>query len=524
MSDSGKGNLSRSAAASFLGIFGSRIFGLLRDMVMSAYWGGSGAAQAAFHLAFAIPNTFRGLFGEGAFTAAFVPAVTEKLSLDDREGAWRLAERTISLQGTALFLLIAFVSLVCWGVGQFLPADTREHIVLTFRILPLLLPYALLICVTGAFAGILNSLRSFAVPNANPILFNLVQIGTLFLLWKLGWKNNEPRSLYLFCFCILIAGLLQMVALMIACRRRGFVFHFHLDVQDSEVRGVVSRFLPATLGSGAALVNQLIDKCLVGILGAQAVAAMAYSQRIVYVPVGLFGVAMGIVSLPAMTAARVKNDQELLASHMDSAARQILFMSLPCAILFGALAKPILSLFFQRGAFTADDVAACAQAFLFYLPGIPAFCLMKIAINPHYANKDTTTPVRVSLCCIALNLILNLILMHPLRQGGLALATSITSWCNFLVVTYLGRKYLPAWKMRTTFYGALRLLLAAVLCGICAWLTYHHLAFSWNLLRLLCACGVGGLAYLLACILLRAPEWRDLLLACCRRRNHKEER
>ena len=126
MSDSGKENLSRSAVASFLGIFGSRISGLARDMVMSAYWGGSGVQQAAFLLAVAIPNTFRSLFGEGAFTAAFVPAVTEKLTQEDREGAWRLAERTISLQATILFLLVAFASLICAGVASYLPAGTRD--------------------------------------------------------------------------------------------------------------------------------------------------------------------------------------------------------------------------------------------------------------------------------------------------------------------------------------------------------------------------------------------------------------
>ncbi|MBQ6470357.1 MAG: murein biosynthesis integral membrane protein MurJ [Victivallales bacterium] len=522
--------------ASFCGIFLSRVFGLLRDILFARFWGGTGTSQAAFNLAFSIPNMFRGLFGEGAFTAAFVPAISQKLEAGDREGAWRLAERTISLQGIALLALVAVSSLVSLLLLAVTPAEARPHIGLTFRILPLLMPYALLICLAGSFGSILNALRSFLLPSVNPILFNLCQIGAILLL-GMYWGNEDLTALYLFCGSVLLAGVLQMATLMYACYRQGFHFHFRVDLHDSEVRSVLSRFVPGAIGAGTSQLNQFLDKVLVGWLGAKAISALTFSQHLVYVPVGVFGVAIGNVCLTDISRAVARQDDLETSECLDFGLRQVLFLSLPCAVLFGVLSHQVIGLLFEHGAYTAEATRECVWALCFYLPGLPAFCMHKVASVPHHASGDTTTPVRISMGCIALNLVLNLALIMPLRQGGLALATSICSWVNVLILLQLARRRARLWQVWRTARAGLGLLTAAGVAGVLAW----H-ALSWmpvpqetpailnrlcdsrtlgNVLRLAGGGLAGAIGYLLACLLLRRPEPRELFSAIRSRRQSR---
>lgn len=521
----GRSSMGRSMVVNFLGIFCSRVFGLARDMMMTWYWGGSGAAQAAFHLAFSIPNMFRSLFGEGAFTAAFVPAVSSKLEEGDRQGAWRLAERVISLQICALLAVVLLVSGISGLLFVFFADSVKDHVGLTFKILPVLMPYALLICLAGSFASILNSLRNFALPSLNPVIFNICQIAALIALGCIGMKNDEPGALYWFCASVLLAGALQIVSLMLACRRHGFAFHFHPVWNDPEVRGVCMRFLPGTIGAGASQINQLFDKIMVAWLGPLAVSSIAYSNHLVYMPVGLFGVAMGVVCLTNMSRAASRNDQAEMASSMDFALRTVLFLSLPCAVLFGVLAEPIVRLMYQRGAYTDEAVGACVWALVCYLPGLPAFCCLKVATNPHHANKDTLTPVKVALVCIGLNLILNLALLLPMRQGGLALSTSICSWVNVIALLVLARKYVKQWRFGSTIRSGAALLFASAVGGVAAFYLLHSIPIPKGLTGwhaqfwTVAICGIGGyMAYIITCLAMRRPELRELLASVRKRK------
>lgn len=515
--------IGRSWLIGTAGILASRVFGLVRDIVLAWYWGSTGVMQAAFNVAFAIPNMLRALFSEGAFAAAFVPMIAAKLGDGDRAGAWRLAERAISLQATVLAAITLLAAGCCGATYAFLPETASEHVRLTFLILPILMPYALFICLAGAFASILNALRQFALPALNPILFNVVQIATVLLLYPL-WRMDELPALIVFCLSILLAGLLQMLSLMLICRRRGFIFHFQPAWNDPEVRQFCAKVLPAILGNSVQQCNNLIDKALVMYLGPAAIGALAYSQHLVYLPTGIFGVAMGVVCLTSLSQAWNRGSLEEMASSLDFALRQMLFLTIPCAILGAVLAEPIIRILFQRGAFNEEAVRECAWALRFYLPGLPAFCLAKVAITPHNARKDTATPVKVSMVCIGINLILNLILMQFLRQGGLALSTSLCSWLNVLALLWLCRGHLPQWQAAATARAAVPMLAAAVLSGLAAWLTANLTAdrladwpaFAAQSGILLAGAAAGGMAYLAACVLLRCPEPRQL--ASCRKR------
>lgn len=494
------------------GIFGSRLSGLLRDIIMAAYWGGTGVMQAAFQVAFAIPNMLRALFGEGAFTAAFVPMLSAKIATIGPAEAWRLAERAISAQALILGLLSVIAAIASMLIHALLPIDVAAHVRVTFLILPLLMPYAMLICMVGAFSSFLNCQRRFVLPALVPVIFNLVQIGAILLIC-VHWSSEELKPLLIFCGGIILAGLLQLLAVIIGCRRQGFVFHFRLDWRDRDLGVLGRRIAPGLLGAGVAQVNNLVDKALAMILGPAAIGALNYSQHLVYLPTGIFGVAMSVVCLPSLSRAFARKDYDEMASSLDFALRQMLWLTLPCAVLFGVLAEAIIRLLFFRGAFTDEAVRECAWALHFYLLGLPAFSCAKIAANAHHAQQDTSTPVKIAMICVAANLPLNIILMQFLRQGGLALSTSICSWLNVLLLLRLARRSLPAWRPQQTVRAGLILSVLSGIAGIAAHLAVQSISvdallspFWTQAAKSAVGLLVGGLCYLCLCYLCRRPE------------------
>ncbi len=529
VSDEGESN--RSLGRSMLTVSGmtfcSRIFGLLRDVCMAWYWGGTVDTQAAFQVAFAFPNSLRALFGEGAFNQAFVPILAESLSTKDREQAWLLAERAISLQLTALLACVLAVSAISLGCLAFSPPDTALRVRMTLMILPVLMPYALFICLTGAFSSVLNCLKKFLLPALVPILFNLVQIASILLL-ALFWKHDEFAALLFFSLGAILAGLLQLLAVMLAARRQGFVFHFNPTWHCPEVKLLCINILPGLVGAGVMQINSLVDRILGLWLGSAAVGALNYSQHLVYLPVGVFGVAMGVVCLPSMSRAWALRQEEEMVSSINYALRIVLFLALPCATLLGALSNETITLLFARGAFTPEAVRECSWTLNFYLIGLPAFCCAKVATNPFHARKDTRTPVKIAMFCMLLNLILNLILMQFLRQGGLALSTSICSWVNVALLLTWNRRLLPAWKAEPVLKAALIMAFNALIAGLLAWITGQGLLRNMEqmpeslvfLKNLLCLAGgglAGTLTYLLATRLTARPELPELLQALRKR-------
>lgn len=516
-------SLNKSMWTTSAGIFGSRITGLLRDIVMAGYWGGTGVMQAAFQVAFAIPNMLRALFGEGAFTAAFVPMLSAKTTTANPAEAWRLAERSISAQALILGLFVVLGSIASTIIHALLPADTAEHVRVTFLILPLLMPYALLICMVGAFSSFLNCQRRFALPALVPVILNVVQIATILLIC-IHWSITELTPLLMFCGGIILAGLLQLLAVIIACRRLGFVFHFRLDWRDPDISTLGRRIAPGLLGAGVAQVNNLVDKALAMILGPAAIGALNYSQHLVYLPTGIFGVAMSIVCLPSLSRAFARKDYDEMAESLDFAMRQMLFLTLPCAVLFGVLAEPLIRMLFFRGAFSDEAVRECAWALYFYLLGLPAFSCAKIAANAHHAQQDTATPVKIALICVAANLPLNIILMQFLRQGGLALSTSICSWLNVVLLLRLARRSLPTWQPMQTILSGATLTALAGIGGVVAFFAARAIAtLAWpapfwtNAAMTIGATTAGGLCYLALCALCRRPEMGTITVFLRRR-------
>ncbi len=516
--------ISRSMFLVTGGVLASRVLGLVRDILFARVWGAQ-VGLAAFLIAFTVPNLLRALFGEGAFSAAFVPVLSHRLERDGEDRAWTAASSVITVLGTVLAGVVfcgVLAAVVMRGV-----AGRNELARLTLDLLPWLLPYAFFICLVGAFAGVLHTLRRFAVPSLSSALLNLALIGgTAWAALSVGRGDGGGASVWVLVWAVLIAGCLQLGVQVFFCRHAGYRFRFVPRLGAPEVGEVARLMAPALVGAGVVQLNVAVDRLLGGWLGASATTSLYYSQRLVYLPVGLFGVALGIVALPAMSRAAARDDPGELLSHLRYALRHAVFLSLPAVVLFAVSGRPVIRLLFERGKFDATAVAATAWALQFYVPGIPAFVAAKIAVAPYYARKDTATPVRVAALCLGLNVVLNLILMQFMAQGGLALSTSICSFLNVALLLNGLRRDLGPLGLKRTLPDLGR----TAACGAAAAAAAVGLVVFWpaamrgegtllrRFLAVACSAGVIAAVYAGTAAVLGCPELRELLGAVRHRR------
>lgn len=501
------------------GIFGSRVLGLARDMTF-AYVFGTGRALAAFVIAFTFPNLLRTLFGEGAFNNVFVPLFSADRECLGREAAWARACRVVSVLAVVLAALVPVTAAVVVAIR---PWVDDELALLVLRLTPALMPYAFLVCLAGAFGGILNSIGRFGVAAYSPAIMNVMLVaGALSFARFGGAGGTADGGVWTLAAAVLVAGVVQLSWHMVACARNGLRFRFNPEFSDPLVQRVGRLMVPVLIGSGVVQLNVVVDRLLAGVLGSAATTSLYYSQRLVYLPVSLFGVAMGTVALPALSRAWTAGEMDTMRRSFGRALSLVLFLSVPAVALLGALAHPVVRLLFERGDFDVASTRETVWALLFYLPGIPVFACAKVAVTPFYARQDTRTPVRVAVACLGLNVVLNLVLMQFLAQGGLALATSICSCVNVGVLLWLAFRSLDGGgrEARLLLWRALRMALAgiivfAVAVTVLSWLPTDD-ALPMKIVRVVVPALAGGAAYLLIC----GVSFRDELLAVSLRRSN----
>ncbi|MFA4944752.1 MAG: murein biosynthesis integral membrane protein MurJ [Lentisphaeria bacterium] len=511
--------MGRSMRVVSLGVLLSRLLGLARDMAFARVWG-TGLGMSAWVFAFTIPNLFRALFGEGAFTSAFIPIFSAELVGRGKEAAWRAACRVVSVLAVVLGGLTLLAMVACWCLAPFLAKPVFQK---GLELTPALLPYAVLVCVAGALAGVLNTLKRFTVPAFTPLLLNLLLLAAAGVAWLANRHDGQPQKWIVATIpAVLLAGFLHVwIHLQVVRRREGLRFRFDPDFQAPEVRKIMTLMAPVMVGTGMIQLNVLVDRLLAGWLGEAAITSLYYSQRLIYLPVGLFGVAASVVLLPAMARAWAAGDQPALLRDLRYSLRHVWFMSLPMAVMLGWLGRESLDLMFGGGRFDEASLHATWWALVWYVPGIPFFALVKPAAAAFHARQDTRTPVRVAWGCMLLNLALNLTLMWPMRQGGLALATSLSSGANLALLLILFRRQTGLAALGPALPAFGRVALAAATMIPAAWaagrLAHWFLPLGWNpraflvkgwLLALPLAAGYG--AFLLAALLLRCAEVGEL--------------
>jgi putative peptidoglycan lipid II flippase len=450
----------------------SRLTGFLRYIVLAAVLG-AGPVADAFFVALRLPNHFRAIFAEGAFNAAFVPAYARLHATKAGEGAKLFADRVftlllmsqIALLAVALVFTPAVISLLAPGF-----ADDPGRFALAVELARITFPYLLLVTVVTLYGGILNSLHRFAAAASAPVLLNLTMIVTLAL------AAFFPTAGHAAAWGVLIAGVLEVLLVGADAQRAGVLPRLAWPGWQEDLRRFFKALGPAVIGSAGLQIALFADTIIASFLAAGALSALYYADRINQLPIGVIGIAAGTVVLPEM-ARRLAAGEEGAARHAQSRAIELtLLLSIPCFIAFLLVPELIMRALFMRGAFTSADALAAAHTLAAYALGLFPFVLIRSVSATFLARGDTATPVKAALIAVAVNVAFKLALMGPLAQVGLALATSIGAWVNFVLVVWFARRAgliaLDPALSRTLG----RLALAAVALAGALWLGRHWLS------------------------------------------------
>jgi putative peptidoglycan lipid II flippase len=508
----------------------SRVLGLVRDALFARYIGATFASDA-FLIAFRLPNMFRALFAEGAFSAAFIPMFNKK-SAEDGGGmpvALRFAEDALSVLLPVLIVMMIVIEIYAWPVTLALSGGfngiSRDQFAFAVMLSQITFPYLLLISLVSLLGGILNSIHKFWVNAAAPILLNLTLIGALLLFHThdpLLTARNQAVA-------VTVSGVLQLAWLVLACRRNGVGLRLRWPRLTPDVRKLLALIWPAAAGAGAVQINLVVSTALAAsLLPAGSVSYIYYADRLNQLPLGLIGIGLGTVLLPTVS--------RLLSSGRDAEAMETqnrglelaLFFTLPATVALIVCGVPIIAALFQHGKFTATDSLATAQALAAFSIGLPSYILVKVLTPGYYARHDTKTPVRFAMLSILVNLLLNLAFILPLKHVGPPLATALSSTINVWMLYATLRKrghFEPDARLRRR---ALRLAGAALLMGgamyflddrFTPYITGPTLT-RW--LAMMALVATGGLVYATACFVLRAYLPSDLKAALTRRPRRAE--
>ncbi|WP_447554105.1 murein biosynthesis integral membrane protein MurJ [Vreelandella sp. EE22] len=412
----------------------SRVMGLVRDVVVAMLLGAGNGADA-FFVAFKIPNFLRRLFAEGAFNQAFVPVLSEYSTQRSREEIRELLN-AVAGSLTALLALITALAMLAapWLIWVFAPGFGRdpEKLALTADMLRLTFPYLLLISLTAFSGSVLNTWNRFAVPAFTPVLLNLSLIGAALFLMPL---MEEPAMAL--AWGVLVAGCAQLAFQVPFLYRLGLLPTPWPNFAHDGVKRILKLMAPALFGVSVSQINLLLDTVLASLLAAGSVSWLYYSDRLVELPLGVFGVAIGTVILPALSKRHAEKSSEHFAMMLDWSLRVVLLLGVPAALALVVLAEPFLITLFHYGAMTDNDIQMAAMSLRAYAVGLVAFMLIKVLAPGFFARQDTRTPVKVGIFAMVANMVFNLILIWPLAHAGLALATSLSAFLNAGLLGYL---------------------------------------------------------------------------------------
>ena len=538
----------------------SRVLGMLREMAYAAFMG-VGWVTDAFMLAFMIPNLFRRLLGEGALTAAFIPIFKEKEKLAGEKEMWRAANAVIS----GLLLATAIVAaLGCLGISGALPLvqklkpasaivstnaappdagvaseplhldyDGRlkstgeihwQKVVLMLRLLRVMFPYLVLVCLAAVFMGMLNARGHFFIPAMGAGMLNIVMIGSVFLLAPLI-GGRLPDKIFGLAIGVLLAGVVQAGFQLPALWKDGFVYHWVAPWKNETVRHVIRQMIPGTIGVAAFQINVLLTMGLGFLVGTGILSSFSYAVRLMELPQGVIGISLATYLLPTLSGlAAEKNFGEFRAT-LRQGLGYLATMNLIASVFLFVLAAPIIRLLFQHGNFHGEDTTRASFALICLAPGLLFFSVVNILARAFYALGDTKTPMRVSIFCLALNLVLALALVWPFAQGGLGMANTISAICNAVLLGYALRKKLGRLEL-AEFKNSLEGLLAAtVVSGLLVWLAAHfwesrlgHATLGLKIGAVFAPMALGAAVYFGMATWLKIPYVKEIFALFSRKR------
>jgi putative peptidoglycan lipid II flippase len=452
----------------------SRIFGFVRDMMLSRLLGAS-AVGDAWQLAFQLPNIFRRLFAEGAFSAAFVPLFNRKAAEDGESGhaaAQRFSNEVLSVFIPILLIfsaiMIALMPWVIWLIDDFGEGGRTNSASITLA--RMTFPYLGLISIMTLFAAILNSISKFAAAAFAPVLLNICMIAAMLLAIAIDGGADPEQTALLLAGSVSVAGIAQMLWLWFWAHRAGFRFKLQRPRFTSDVRELGVLILPAIFGAGIYQISRFIDLFFLGRLEEGSFVFLALADRLNQLPLGIIGIALGTAILPALSRFIAQDDAGGAQRIQSNAIELGLLLTIPAAVGLFFAAQPLVSAFYFGGKFGMDDVASTASVLAMLVVGLPAYVLVKVLTPGFFARKDTKTPVYTAGISLAINIALNLILIPIMGVSGLALAGALAAWAN-CVMLYAILHQRGQFAIEPDLYVRIgRILLSAAAMGATIWL------------------------------------------------------
>ncbi len=468
-----------------------RIVGLFREMA-SAYFFGTTLVYDAFLLAFMIPNFFRGLLAEGGLNSAFIPVFADYLFPERKEEAKKLVSDTI---GASLFLTLSvslFFFIISSAVGF---CSLSDKVRLIFSFLRFTIFYLVFISFSALLGGVLNSLNHFSSPALSPLGLDFFWILSLFFLSPFFGSNLERRT-YSLIIGLILGGAAQFLIPVPAFLRRGFSLKPTFNLKNPGLIRIGKLLLPLIIGVAVTPINLLVDYLLASVIAPGMVSSLWYANRLMQLPLGIFGVALGTVALPSMSRFASLGKWEEMKETLHFSLSLTFLLVIPASLGLIFFGEPIIRVLFQRGLFTSQSTQATGRALLFYSLGLFAYAGSIVLTRAFYALRDTRTPVKIGVISIFVNLILDLVLMVPLKQGGIAFATSLVGMGNFCLLFFLLRRKIGLLGGKRLLKSGLKALFLSSLAILLAFVYYHSLSLRMNTLwALLISFVMAGIFY-----------------------------
>jgi len=520
-----RASVARNAGIVSLAVMASRVLGLVRDQVFAVLFG-AGLQYDAFLTAFRIPNLLRDLFAEGALSAAFVTTFTQVQQLKGEQEAFRLSNRVATL-------LIIVLSFVCIGGWIFAPSivyllapgffDVPGKAELTIQLTRIMIPFLLLIALAAKAMGILNARNVFAIPAIAPVFFNLGSIlAGLFLGFSVG-RFLGLSPIEGMAFGTLVGGFLQFAVQWPSLRRAGFRYRPMLSFTDPGVRQIIRLMGPAIIGTAAVQINVFVNTNFAsaiidpatGIIANGPVSWLNYAFRFMQFPIGVFGVAVATATLPTLSRNTNQLDYGVFRRTLTHSLTLVFLLCIPSAVGLAVLGRPIIALIFEHGKFTSFDTVQTANALAAYAIGLAGYGAIKVVSPAFYALNDARTPMLISLFSIAVNYVMNSLLVARFGHVGLAFSTSTVALVNFLLLALFMRRRLQRLGGRRLGSTILRICAASVPMALVAWSIHSFTdTLPWrgltiDFIRVVCAIALATLTFYASCRLLRVEELNE---------------
>jgi putative peptidoglycan lipid II flippase len=518
-------SVARSAASAGAATMTSRILGVVREQVL-AYLFGAGDAMDAYKVAYRVPNLLRDLFAEGAMSAAFVPTFARELATGGKPAAFRLATYIVSALLLITGVLVVLGMLFAEPLVRLFAGDYREvagKLELTVLLTRIMLPFLTFVALAAAFMGMLNALHHFFVPAVSPAMFNVGSIVCTVGLVALMPRWGLP-AIAAVAIGTIVGGLAQWLVQWPLLRREGFRYRPALDWRDEGLRRVLLLMGPSTIGLAATQVNVFVNTLLATREGTGAVSWLDVAFRLMYLPIGLFGVSIATATTPAISRMLAKGDTSSVRKTISDGMVLMLLLNVPATVGLVVLAEPIVRLMYERGAFMPSDTIAAAAALQFYALGLLGYSVVRIASPAFYAFGESRTPVTISFVTVLSNAALNFVLVEVMGYRGLALGTSIAALLNAGLLLVMLRRRLGGIEGGAMASALARIAVAAVLMGLAAAGADAFLSTRIpgngvvpQLVRVGTTIGVALAVLAVAAHLLRVPQFSEAVSLIARR-------